>query len=456
MMNITEQSIHSQIDKGAFKSYRYLNKKTSSRMILKVLLILSILSVICLCLPWTQNIRSNGLVTTLNPYDKPQNIQALIGGQINQWYVTEGDEVNIGDTIVSLLEAKEDYLDPNLLANTKEQFQAKMNAAQAYENKQLLLVSQMEALEQNQQTKLAQISIKQTQIDLEIKSLEADLVAAKTYALNAENQLDRMKKMYESGIKSLTDLESKQLALREAEAKRIALENKLDKKLADKENMKQEANFVNADVSQKLAKLSSEIESVKSSLFSALGESNKLQSKYDQIEQRQAAFVITSPIKGRIMKVLKNGLGEFVKSGESLLTIVPSEYQKAVELYIKPNDMPLVSEGKRVRLQFDGWPAVVFSGWPDNSFGTFGGKVFAIDNDISENGKYRILVIEDSDEKPWPHLIRIGSGAKGLLLLNDVRIYYELWRQLNGFPPDFYTTESKETIKNKAPIKKIK
>jgi len=153
---------------------------------------------------------------------------------------------------------------------------------------------------------------------------------------------------------------------------------------------------------------------------------------------------------------LKNGIGEYVKSQENIATIVPTEFEKAVELYIEPNDMPLIKEGKKVRIQFDGWPAIIFSGWPDNSFGTFGGEVYAIDNDISENGKYRILVIEDTSEKTWPDLIRIGSGARGLLLLNDVKVYYEIWRQLNGFPPDFYNLEVTKKVKNKSPLRKYK
>ena len=120
-------------------------------------------------------------------------------------------------------------------------------------------------------------------------------------------------------------------------------------------------------------------------------------------------------------------------------------------------DLPLLEIGREVRLLFDGWPAVVFSGWPNNSVGTFGGKIFAIDNDISDNNKYRILVVEDPKEPEWPALVRIGSGSKGLILLNEVRVYYELWRQLNGFPADFYNKEEKKEMKDdKAPLKKVK
>jgi hypothetical protein len=43
----------------------------------------------------------------------------------------------------------------------------------------------------------------------------------------------------------------------------------------------------------------------------------------------------------------------------------------------------------------------------------------------------------------------VGSGASGIALLNDVPIWYELWRQLNGFPPDYY--EMKEAPAEKMP-----
>jgi hypothetical protein len=41
--------------------------------------------------------------------------------------------------------------------------------------------------------------------------------------------------------------------------------------------------------------------------------------------------------------------------------------------------------------------------------------------------------------------VKIGSGARGVALLNSVPVWYELWRQLNGFPPDYYTSMQKKT-----------
>ena len=119
-------------------------------------------------------------------------------------------------------------------------------------------------------------------------------------------------------------------------------------------------------------------------------------------------------------------------------------------------DMPLLKLGQRVRVQFDGWPAIVFSGWPNSSYGTFGGEIFAINNDISENGKYRILIAPDQDEMEWPNEVRVGGGANTITLLNDVKVGYELWRQLNGFPADYYKNEKSNSVKVKAPLKKVK
>jgi len=97
-----------------------------------------------------------------------------------------------------------------------------------------------------------------------------------------------------------------------------------------------------------------------------------------------------------------------------------------------------------VRIQFDGWPAIFFSGWPNASFGTYAGKVVAIETFISDNGKFRILIAPDPEGEPWPENLRVGSGAYTIALLEDVPIWYEMWRQLNGFPPNYYRPDTKD------------
>ena len=155
---------------------------------------------------------------------------------------------------------------------------------------------------------------------------------------------------------------------------------------------------------------------------------------------RNAFYYILAPQEGQVTRTVKAGLGEIVKESELLCQITPLMYDIAVEMYVEPFDLPLLFKGQKVRFMFDGWPAIVFSGWPNVSYGTFGGKVMAIDNNISPNGKFRVLVGEDPSETKWPKLIKVGGGAKGFAMLKDVPVWYELWRNLNGFPPDFYQT----------------
>ena len=81
-----------------------------------------------------------------------------------------------------------------------------------------------------------------------------------------------------------------------------------------------------------------------------------------------------------MVRGLKQGLGEMVKKGKPVVTVMPHAPALAAELYIVPMDIPLLQVGRRVRLQFDSWPALVLSGWSGTSFGNFGGTVAVIDN----------------------------------------------------------------------------
>ena len=145
-----------------------------------------------------------------------------------------------------------------------------------------------------------------------------------------------------------------------------------------------------------------------------------------------------SPQSGYVVRALRAGIGETVKEGESIAQIMPENFEMAVEMYVEAMDVPLIGLERKVRIEFDGWPALQFSGWPNVSVGTFGGIVRVVDRVNSKGGKFRILVTPDPDEEPWPEQLRMGSGTKGWVMLNNVPVWYEIWRQLNGFPPSLY------------------
>lgn len=456
MLNISLKRINKNIDLTTYKTFQTLEKRSVSKLLIRVIFLLMGIGLVGMFLPWTQNIRAKGQVTTLRPDDKPQTIQATIGGKVEEWYIKEGDNVSVGDTILRISEVKESYMDPRILENTNNQIVAKRASGKAYEIKAFNLTQQFEALLKSKEVKLEQNRIKIQQVELKIQSDSLDLVAAVTKQKIAENQLTRIENLYNDGLKSLTELEAKRLSLQESNAKVLSLQNKINGNKNELINLNANGIAIINEFDNKIAKSKADKMSALSSKYEAEASQNKLQSQYNAYEVRQKNYFITSPIEGTVTQALRTGIGELVKAGDALVSIIPKEYSLAVETFIEPMDMPLLQLGQKVRVQFDGWPAIVFSGWPDKSYGTFGGEIFAINNDISKNGKYRILIAPDKDDDEWPMEVRVGGGANTLTLLNDVKLGYELWRQLNGFPPDYYTNGASKNVKVKAPLKKVK
>ena len=212
-------------------------------------------------------------------------------------------------------------------------------------------------------------------------------------------------------------------------------------------NAEIELNRLDAEYGEKISKAQSDRSTAETSFYQTQADISKLETAYTNYDMRRGMYYIRAPQSGYINKAIKGGVGESFKEGEPLVGIMPSEYDIAVETYVDPIDMPLLHRGEKVRVRFEGWPAIVFSGWPNSSFGTYGARIVAIENFISTNGKYRVLLAPDEEEYPWPQEIKIGSGATTLALLEDVPIWYELWRQLNGFPPNYYTPQNAQNTK---------
>jgi len=417
-------------------------------------------SIAFLFLPWTQNIQADGKTIPLNPADRPQTIDATISGRIEKWYVKEGDRVKKGDTILFLSEVKADYFDPDLVSRSKARVVNKEGSIQEYLAKIQSLNDIQRAIESEVLLKQQQIKNKIYQTVLKIDADSIDLNRVKLDLQIARIQLDRTISLNERGIKSVAEIEDKKFKIQELVAKLNAAENKLNISRNEKVNLQVEEKAIINDFFQKTSKINADIASARAAIMDTESYLDKLRSEASNYEIRNRFYFITAPQDCFITKILKPGLGEIVKENESVITILPSSFPLAVALYIRPMDLPLIERDQEVRFIFDGWPAIIFSGWPGNSFGTFEGKIAAFDNDISENGLYRIIVAADERNKKWPKELRPGSGAQGIALLGDVPLWYEIWRKLNGFPPDFYGSgtdgEKAEKIKGKAPIKSLK
>ncbi len=445
MLNISLNSINRFVDRSSLDSLRHVESRRSGRVLLRLLVIFSVIGLVVLFLPWTQNIRALGKVTTLQPNQRPQSVQTVIGGQIEEWYVREGDFVEAGDTILHLTETKDEYFDANLLGRTRTQVKAKEMSVQSYQSKVAALDNQMSALRQSGQLKTEQAINKIRQGELKVMSDSIDLQATRLNTQVLADQYARMEELYDQGLKSLTDLENRRVKYQEAQAKLISAENKLLTSRNELINARVDQNAIQANLQDDLAKASSEQYSALSGRFDAEAGVAKLENQYSNYARRTDLYFLLAPQDGYVTQILSAGIGETLSAGEQVLTIMPSEYELAVEVYVRPIDMPLLDPGQEVNIQFDGWPAIVFSGWPNTSYGTFHGRIVAIDRIINPSGQYRIMVAPDPNRQDWPDALRVGAGSSNLILLSDVPLWYEIWRKINGFPPDLYTPEAPST-----------
>ena len=449
MLNISKNAVR-DFDFAQYKSGKRIFDRHYYKTFNKFLIVFFVVLVIVLFLPWTQNVSGQGYVTTLSPDKRPQSIQSQIPGRIEQWFVQEGDIVSKGDTIMRISEVKSEYFDTELVQRTSDQLTAKREALQAYNQKAEALRSQISALEQERNLKLSQSRAKVEQTVLKAQSDSLKLIAAQANIEIARIRMDREKSLFDQGLKSAKDVETRTMNLRSSEADFLGAQNNYNNAKNQVSIDRFEIQRIEANYADKIAKSKSDLASARSASFEAAIEVSKLENTLANYSMRRGLQFIVAPQDGFINKALKGGIGETFKEGESLVSIMPLDYALAVETFVRPIDMPLLHIGEKVRVEFDGWPAIVFSGWPNASLGTYGAKVVAMDRFISSNNTYRILLAPDLEDRPWPEQIRVGSGARTIALLSDVPIWFELWRQLNGFPPNYYNPEASiESDKNK-------
>ncbi len=441
MLNVSPNRIDGKVDRSRYIAFSLVPENSAKTTFTRLLIIASVLLLVLAFMPWTQNIRSRGVVTTLYPEQRPQTIHSIIAGRVEKWYVQEGDFVNKGDTILYISEIKDEYFDPQLLSRTEDQIRAKELSVESYMEKVKALDRQIDAMLVTKTLKMQQAENYVEQARLKIQSDSIDLEAARINLEIAGKQLQRNEELYQDGLISLTDLEKRKLTMQETQAKFISAQNKLLSSRNELINAQVEFNSIDNQYRDKLSKAASEKYTALSTMYDAEAMVTKMQNQYMNYSVRTGYYYITAPQDGYVTKVLRVGLGETIKEGESLVSVMPSRYDLAVALYVEPIDLPLIARGQEVQFRFDGWPSIAFSGWPNLAHGTFAGEVVAIDNFISDNGKYRILVAPKPGEEPWPSELRVGAGADGIALLREVRVWYEVWRQLNGFPPDYYKIE---------------
>lgn len=422
MLNFSRQRIDKIIAQERLYSLRAIKSPRAGKILARWLMGISLVFLIILFVPWQQNIRGTGMVTAFDPMNRPQTVESAIAGRIQHWHVSEGEYVEKGDTIITLSEIRERYFDPELLIRLQEQITAKGQSLLAKEQKASALSRQIKALREAMLNKISQAKAK----------LEAEEIRFK----NAENQFQRNTKLFEAGNIPLTKYQE--------------IEYKYQGAQADFTNARIELDRVEAEYMDKISKAESDRSNTQAEIFETTAELAKLRNEFMNMKIRNEQYQIIAPQTGVIVRAMKAGIGETIKEGDPVCIIMPLvESDLAVELHVKAMDVPLITRGRKVRIEFDGWPALQFSGWPSVSVGTFGGEVKVIDYVNSRPGEFRILVVPDVTDEAWPKQLRVGSGIKGWVMLDDVPVWYEIWRQLNGFPPSLYRAPLEDVIQKK-------
>ena len=294
--------------------------------------------------PWVQTTSGRGVVTTLSPNERKQDINALVPGRIEEWFVRDGSSVKKGDPIVRIAD-----IDPNLIERLQSE---------------------------------------RRQIGLQLQAAQSALATA-------EIDVRRSRELFEAGLSARRDYELAQIKVADLQGKVAAAE---------------------ADVNRADVNIS-----------------------------RQSEQIVRAPRDGFIQSLNAGDAATFIKAGDVLATFVPDGAERVIEIFIDGRDVALVRPGDETRIQFEGWPAVQFSGWPSTAIGTFGGRVIAVDRSAQIDGRFRVLIAEEKPEGyGWPEerYVRFGAAVRAFVLLETVPVGYEIWRQLNNFPPEFTAAES--------------
>lgn len=406
---------------ASLESVRLLSRQPSLRTLLLWIAGVAMAVLVVAFLPWQQNVAGAGEVTALQPADRPQEAVAAIGGRISEWYVQEGDSVRVGDPIVALAEVKQEYLDPLTLDRYGEQLEAKRRSVSEKRAKASALADQAIALDSLRI--LARI-----RADNRIQQITASLAAAALEDSLATVQAERVQQLFNNGLRSMLEVETARQ--RQQRASALAIEQR-----AALLTVRAERAAVDADFAEKIAKVESDRRATLAEVADGMADIAKLATGEANISERQDLLIVRAPRDGIVVRALRAGIGEVVKDGEAVATVQAANPELAVAIQVNARDVPLIRVGDEVRLEFAGWPALQFSGWPNASLGTFGGRVVVVDQVALPNGYYRVLVGPDTAQPAWPRELLMGSGVRGWAMLREVRVWFEVWRTINGFPP---------------------
>lgn len=430
-------------------SLQLARSSRQARRIAAVLLILLVATIgLMTFAPWQQTITGEGYVVAYAPRERQQTLEATIKGRIVRWNeeLVENARVAKGDFIAEIRDIDDQYADrlKGQLENTAAVLESSRKIVEATEG-------QLNAYRRVQtEIEAAQNAYVQSAME-KVSAAEQKLAIAKAAIPQLQAAFDRAKELQAAGNIALEKLQ-------EIERKLLESEGKVKEETANLSAARAELRGKESDREAYIHKAAADVSYYEGALDKAKAEVSKAEKELHDMENKVARqntqLMITAPFDGYVVQISSNGGSQLVKEGDPICTLVPYTEERAVQIWLDGNDAPLVEAGRHVRLQFEGWPAIQFAGWPSVAVGTFGGTVVSVDMVDNGKGKFRCQILPDSTETvKWPEerFLRQGVRANGWVLLEQVPLWFEVWRKLNGFPP---TVEMEPSKGEKAPAGK--
>lgn len=401
--------------------------------------LLMIMFLLLMFVPWTQTITASGLLSAYSPYERPQDIEAQITGRIKKWHVYEGVRVKKGDLILELDDWDPQFMAPELLPLLEQRKVALEQTRKAALERAEQLDKRIPEMQNLVKSAVPSADARVIEAENKVREAEQKVKAAQIAVDTAELNVDRHRQLVERGLVSQRELE---LTIQSAIASKADLQGVEAMLKATKQAMRALSygrDQVSAEMLQRLLEAEGSRAGAFADAAKAMNELADVELRLSNATQRRIAGRIYAPIDGTVVKMAEFGAGETVRQGDKLLRLSPTSADKAAELVADGLDAPLLNAGRRVRLLFYGIPAIPLPAWPEIMAGTYGGVIKVVDQVDDGKGNYRFWVVPDPEDRPWPEQAHVRQGTKimGWVILNRVPLWYELWRRVNLFPPDY-------------------
>jgi multidrug resistance efflux pump len=421
--------MHSELEGLGLTAFQTVRPPRAIRKLAKVLLLVFLtMGPAFVFLPWVQNVQAQGRVIALDPLNRALVIPAPVTGRLVRVDVQEGMYVQRGQVLAELSDQ-----DPQYALRLEQQLQFMREKLDAARGMVQVYEQQLGFQEQARSQSVTAAQLAAAGAEQLVLIAQRDLDGHEADLLQKRADFARKSKLFEAGVVSELDFQKAEADFVSAVAKVEGGKAKIEQLRNDQQGKLTEIVRIGNEQQARIESTRSSREDARSKVAAAEKDLNDAAIKFD----RQKTQIVTAPRDGYVLRVHAANSADLLSQGDPLLELIPDADDLAVELWVRGIDAPLIHPGRPVRIQFEGWPAVQFAGWPSVAVGTFGGRVLVVDAQGAPDGRFRVLVAPDPDDAPWPdrRYLRQGVRANGWLLLDTVRLGYEIWRQLNAFPP---------------------